>query len=492
MSITNHLFISYAHIDNYHYTGAAKGWIDLLHERLEIRLAQLLGRKPTIWRDRKLAGNDDFNQTILIELDQTAILLAIITPRYIESSSCRMEIDNFFQFAAKNGGLLLADKHRVFKVVKTHVRLEDQPEEMRKLIGYSFYQPDESSGRFREFDYEISEKGERDKRYWEKFEDLAQDISMFIKRFESPNNPPAPSNGATVYLAETTSDLDEQRNSVRRELQQHGHIILPDKPLPFRAPDLQRTVCDYLERSCLSVHLIGEHFGMIPELETERSVVCLQQELAMALGNKAGFSRLIWLPPELAPKDPRQRKFVETLQNTFQSHNGSDLIQTKIEDLKTIIQAKLNPAKQAVPSVSADNGLTRIYLICDQRDLDDIQPLYTHLFDEGFEILLPSTEETAIQDNKNNLLDCDAVLFYYGAGNEMWLRSQISELSKAAGYGRTRPFLTKVIYVSGRETSQKKLLMTRDAIVIKNFGSFNPDLLSPLITQMNQAKGGSR
>src|SRR5262245_56504273 len=42
MSFSNHLFISYAHIDNYHDSTASQGWIDLLHERLEIRLAQLL------------------------------------------------------------------------------------------------------------------------------------------------------------------------------------------------------------------------------------------------------------------------------------------------------------------------------------------------------------------------------------------------------------------------------------------------------------------
>jgi hypothetical protein len=54
------IFISYAHIDNGHYADIPQGWIDYLHERLNIRLAQLLGQPPRIWRDRKLAGNDVF------------------------------------------------------------------------------------------------------------------------------------------------------------------------------------------------------------------------------------------------------------------------------------------------------------------------------------------------------------------------------------------------------------------------------------------------
>ena len=41
----------------------------------------------------------------------------------------------------------------------------------------------------------------------------------------------------TVYLAETTSDLREQRETLRRDLQQHGYTVLPDRPLPHVADE---------------------------------------------------------------------------------------------------------------------------------------------------------------------------------------------------------------------------------------------------------------
>jgi hypothetical protein len=113
----NQLFISYAHIDNEHFSGTNEGWVDLLHERLEIRLAQLLGKSPKIWRDRKLRGNDLFNDTIVIELAKTAILVSVITPRYVESQSCRSEVEDFSRLAAQTGGIQIGDNHRVFKVV---------------------------------------------------------------------------------------------------------------------------------------------------------------------------------------------------------------------------------------------------------------------------------------------------------------------------------------------------------------------------------------
>src|SRR5262249_48174198 len=165
----NLVFISYAHIDNDHFSGTSSGWIDLFHERLEKRLAQLLGRQPKIWRDRKLAGNDLFNDTIVIELSRTAILLSVITPRYVQSTSCRRELQDFLRLAQQTGGVRIRDKHRVFKVAKTYVPLQDHPPEIQELLGYEFYEQDQASARVREFDHEISPKGEKDRRYWDRF-----------------------------------------------------------------------------------------------------------------------------------------------------------------------------------------------------------------------------------------------------------------------------------------------------------------------------------
>jgi hypothetical protein len=48
------IFISYAHADNQTFTKEQKGWIELLHERLDIRVEQLTGKRQniSIWRDK--------------------------------------------------------------------------------------------------------------------------------------------------------------------------------------------------------------------------------------------------------------------------------------------------------------------------------------------------------------------------------------------------------------------------------------------------------
>ena len=491
----NHVFISYAHIDNEHFSGTSSGWIDLLHERLEIRLAQLLGKSPTIWRDRKLAGNDVFNDTIVIELSRTAIFLSVLTPRYVQSSSCRSELQDFFRLAGQTGGVRLNDKHRVFKVAKTYVPLRDHPPQLQELLGYEFYERDQASGRVREYDHALSPRGENDKRYWDRFEDLVWDLRELIERLETPSDsvPSVPDSGITVYLAETTSDLGEDRDKVKRELQQGGHSVLPDKALPMQGPALRDTVREYLNRSRLSVHLIGEHYGVIPEMEPELSVVRLQEELAVERGDNAEFSRLIWMPPGLRPTDERQQRFVANLQNSFSSHNGSELLQVKLEDLKTIIQTKLT--QKAKPAAEQQNGTAYIYLIADRQDLDSAQPLRDHLLDLGYEAVLPlpeGSEAEVLEDHRQNLLLCNGVLIFQGLASEGWLRMKLRELIKLPGYGRTTPLVGKAVYVSLPQSQQKEAFRTNEALVIKNYGTFNPASLSPFLAQMSKASGASR
>ncbi len=79
------IFISYAHIDNEALSENQKGWIARLHQGLEIRLAQLLGERPQIWRDPKLQGNDYFDETIVGQLDKVALMLSVVSPRYVKS-----------------------------------------------------------------------------------------------------------------------------------------------------------------------------------------------------------------------------------------------------------------------------------------------------------------------------------------------------------------------------------------------------------------------
>src|SRR5262245_33242660 len=130
MIYENDFLISYAHIDNQALVDGEKGWVSTLHRLLEIRVGQLCGHTPKIWRDPKLQGNYYFADTILQRLPKTASLVPILSPRYVQSEWCNRELKEFWRAAEETGGVRVADKARIFKVVKTPVELERLPDEV--------------------------------------------------------------------------------------------------------------------------------------------------------------------------------------------------------------------------------------------------------------------------------------------------------------------------------------------------------------------------
>jgi hypothetical protein len=271
-------------------------------------------------------------------------------------------------------------------------------------------------------------------------------------------------------------------------------VIVPDTELPLSEPGFVAAVREYMKRSRLSVHLIGAHYGIVPEGEMERSIVRLQYDLAVERASDPEFWQIIWLPPDLAPQDERQWKFIHDLQN-LSSHSGSELIQTRLEDLKTIIQDRLTPRPKSARAMNHADGPARIYLICDQQDVEAVEPLQDFLFEQGYEVVLPlpgGSGAEVLQDHKDSLLLCGAVLIYQGRAGEAWLRMKLRELLKLPGYGRTSSLLAKAVYIGPPKSPQKDRFRTNEALLIKNYGDFNPASLTPLVAELNQAKGTLR
>ena len=492
------IFISYAHIDD-EPLGDTQGWVDTLFRRLRTRLSQLLGEEPVIWWDAREQSSQYLIGMIGSRVSGTRLLVSIVSPRYVNSVWCRAELQEFCRRADETGGIQINDQTRVFGVVKTPVRPDQFPPELGGLLRYEFYEIDANS-RMREFRQEIGPG--KDQRYWDKFEDLAQGIKGALEKLKSrPDAPPEPTVlplEKKVYLAETTSDLSAERDRIKRELLERNYYVLPNRELPLSAHDFQSEVRAHLKRCALSIHLIGESYGIIPEGEEERSIVRLQEELAAerAAADPA-YARLIWMPTGLKPSGNRQQKYVAELQAGLRA--GSDFLQTTIEDLKTRILEKLNPETKTAKEANGDNGksdgLTRVYLICDNRDANDVEPIGDYLWKQGYEVITSVDENEnaqAAQYHRDNLVNCDATLIYYGSGNGFWLRSKLWDLQKVKGWGRVKP-LSAAIYLSAPQTNEKRSFRTREVpLVMQNFGAFSPDALQPFLNAVRTRNGGQQ
>jgi len=497
MSFDCDAFISYCHIDNVGLIDGSKGWITNLHRALEIRVGQLLGEKPEIWRDPKLTGNDIFENTIVDQLKRVAVLVTILSPRYVKSEWTRRELVEFWKAAEAQGGVTFHDKARIFKVLKTPIPREMDPPELQPLLGYEFFQVDSKSGRVRELDEIFGAEAQRD--FWMKLDDLAHDIAALLEILQDESqNTVSGVQGIrkeAVFLAETTADLKDQREAIRRDLQQHGYTVLPARGLPLIASEMRTSLEEDLVQCRMSIHLIGKNYGIIPEGSNE-SLLEIQNELAIERGKRGGFERLLWIPPGLVIEDERQHKVVNQLRMDPRMQTGADLLETLFEDLRTVIHDRLRDDPQ-VPQQKCEAGETpenlgQVYLIYDQRDSTIVSQYADALFNKGFEVLHPTfegDEADVRQCHEENLRICHGVLIFFGSANEGWVRRKLREVQKSVGYGRTGPLPVVTIPCIGAKTSEKERFRTHEAPVILQMEEFSPDSLLPFISRMQHPGG---
>jgi hypothetical protein len=194
------------------------------------------------------------------------------------------------------------------------------------------------------------------------------------------------------------------------------------------------------------------------------------------------------------PRDERQRQFIDHFQFGLNGHRNIEVLQTSLEELKKHIEERMTDGPKAAPAqADSDGGPAGVYLICDREDMAEVQPLADHLFERGFNVFLPAMEgdESLVrEDHKTNLVECDAVVVYYGRGSDVWLRMKQRELQKVAGYGRTRPLLAKAIYITGPPTPAKEHVRDHEALVIRSFDGFSPDALAPFVERVGKGVRG--
>jgi hypothetical protein len=494
VNFEQNLFISYAIIDDQPLPPLQQGWITQFHATLEALLSMRLGRKAKIWRDRKLQGNDVFGEEIVAQFNQSAVLVSILTSRYLKSEWCTREIREFCEGAQQRGGLVVDNKSRVFKVIKTPVDShESLPAAMNDVLGYEFFTI--KDGAPLEFDPAYGQ--EYAQLYNQKVAKLAWDVAQTLKTLEAerstsegkgknvPGEPQAPSKPA-VYLAECSYDRKQARELIDGELRRLGYPVLPDKRLPADEAEYVAAVESLLARCALSIHLVGETYGAVPDGPTTKSAGVHQNDLAVARCKSGGLARLIWLPKGTRSEQAPQQAFIEALHQDAQAQLGADLITGDIEELRAAIHATLKKIEQPEPQqperdatgaqAAGGDRAKLVYLICDERDRKATVPLRKWCKQQGFDVALPAFEGDASQVRKANqqlLAGCDAVLLFYGAGDEAWKRTIDSELKKMAGYRDGKPLLAKYTYLAEPKTSDKNdLIDMEEPGLIDGLGGF--------------------
>jgi len=466
MNFDKHLFVSYAHVDDLPTPGEDQGWVTRFHKYLETYLSQSIGEQARVWRDDKLRGDDIFANEIVKQFPDTAVLLSILSPRYIESEWCLKEVTEFCKTAELNGGLTIDDKARVLRVMLRRIpsdRREQLPHILKDALGYEFFEGVDG-GRELPLDPSFG-SGEA---YRRQIYFLAEDIAELIhklKKKAANEHPSGVASRPVVYLSEASYDLRDEREKIRGELRAHGYTVLPD-PLT-RLPELESEymaeVGKLLDQCQVSVHFVGKFRGKVPDGPSLKSAVQIQNEVASRKSEEYGLHRVIWLPEGEASEQAEQQAFIDELQKVAALQQGADLVTGDLESFKSAVHAALRKLEKPKlpPSEPADNAKL-IYLVCDQRDRPATIPLRKFLKTEGMNVVIPLFDgdaATVRQANQDISSRCDAVILFYGAGDEAWKRTVESDLIKMKAYREGKPLLASHVYLAPPSTDDKRELI---------------------------------
>ena len=492
MDIDQHVFISYAHIDNLPLSPQQQGWVTRFHATFETLLSMRIGSPARIWRDDKLRGNDVFDREIIAQFGHTAILVSVLTPRYLASDWCRLELSEFCKRAEASGGLALHNHSRVFKVLKAPLGSEASlPDAVRALLGYEFFVIEDGVPLELDAAYGETFAQHYNRRVGKLAWDAAQLLNQLGPALAEPRAP-----GPTVYLAECSHDRHDLREQLETELKRLGHGVVPDQRLPLEdEAACVRLVNEWLARSSVAIHLIGAAPGAVPDGERGQAIVALQNQLAAERSKASGLARLIWLPEGTQSKLPAQQAFIEALHNDAATQFGADLLTGSIEEFRNAIHATLDRlAKAAAPLTSSPPAAPRsIYLICVQQDRQLNVELRQFLRDAGFDVETPAFEGDAgavREANRRLLAGCDAVLVYYGAGDEAWKRSVDGELRRLRSLAeRAEPALEYTYLAAPRSADKDDLIAMREPGLIDALDGFPQAALTALLDALRRGAG---
>lgn len=452
------IFVSYSHIDDMTLGAEVDGFVSRMVRDLSVLVTQRLGRRVRIWRDQNLHFSDRFDQDIIKALQHSAILLAVISPAYIDSPFLARELQTFVDGTANRGGWALGNPSRIMPVYITPVDRALVPTPLSSMLGFNLFQIDDS-GR---------DKAPKSEQYQGHMQALASETSRMLKAI-AEGQFIASEPGRTVFLAETASDLTAQREQLRQELLARGHRVVPEEALSLAGREMAASVRSCLAKAELSVHLIGERSGFIPEDET-RSISELQYDLAA----KADIPRIVWSAQEDSQLAERILR---------RSDDGdAEFVRSGFETLRSVVLDALRTKRLPRQSMGI---LPNVFLECVSEDLESARELRKWIFERGIEVTLPLFEGNPDQvrkDRAETLRACDGAIIFWASGSEVWLRAFIRDVRSARAHGRKRA-LPYAFYIPDSRTDAQRDFYTREGLVIRGN---SPEELVPFFEQIRQ------
>jgi hypothetical protein len=432
---TYDVFISYARLDNIPLAGASEGWVSTFAENLKNTTARKLGCKELeLWMDYRLKGNEGVTPAIMEALGESATLVVLVSPGYLNSDWCRRERQTFLAHLRRR----LDVGSRLFLVELDEVKRDDNPdypEEFTELIGYRFWVAEGMGGVTRTLGTPDPQELEYYKQLISLSDELARELARLKANAGGGQTREGEADGASVFLAEVTEDLDPQRDDVRTYLVQAGLRVLPETWYPRDDPEAFRKAVDRDIRRCkLFVQLLSGTVGRRPpglpqgyaRYQYERA---LEEKRLVIQWRDQGLS-------VAAVPDKSHRELLE----------GVTVRAVGIEEFKRAAVAEAARAASPPPPVTQADAF--IFVDSDSPDYRLARKVADVLekYEVGYALpQLGGTPAAIRRELEDCLKSCDGLIVIYGETTVKWVRNQLMQGRKIMSQ-RAQPLRALAIY----------------------------------------------
>lgn len=454
------LFLSYTHIDNEIVDDGRKGWVDCIFEGLEYEL-RFRAIKASVWRDTRDHKKDQFiDDDILSAVENSKIMLSVLSPSYPERPYCVKEVNHFCTHVNND------KKNRLIKIVRRPVEdeavLKTLPESMCRTTGFEFYSKDKQTNRIVAF---VNPDGSvvRKQEYWDRIQELGDAIDRQLSGI--PPEKQHSENETTVYLAEAAYAERLDRDSVRAELVSRGYMVLPHSNLPSDERDAIRQIDADLAISDYSIHLLGSKAGFIPEGLSMQPIVQLQLSRAEKRAQSAPeFRRFIWCRShiDLKTADDQQLRTIYDLQSGRGLITGDEFVREPLELFKNALFDHLTMSSDSNSSEDAKLDGS-VLIVHHSDDADHYFKLRRELFNKGHEVFRIVLEDGAKRDlpaEESFLRKCGTLIVLFGNVTDNWVQQELLRAvdrdAKLSIDGRS-----KIVALVGEPSDVKSHFLTR-------------------------------
>lgn len=484
------IFISYSHIDNETIDRDQTGWVSYFFRALEHELKTRIGQTFHMWRDnRDISQNDFFDDKISDAVKQSEIFVSVVSPVYLTRDYCLKELD-LFTLARRGDDPQIAAR-KIMKVLKQPLPFENPdehlPTPLRGREGFRFYEYDREKNEEIPF-YSGFGKVVREQ-YWDVVSKVARDIidqinaeaAALRQASETPQGP-------VVFLAETTSDLADEYRTIRGELEERldARIVPSSENLPNSQSEAQAVIASALDEADISIHLLGNTPGFIPDGPNAMPIVAMQLELARSRAHEdPGFKRFIWARPGIKPENDRQQEILDGLKSGVLLAETDELVLEELEHFKSAVVAQLQ-GKGATGKTGANANPT-VLLICNRADEDAAFEIHDYLYEQDCEVILPDfSGPDGEPDLEDGLAQSDAVLFYYGSLGDTWIKARLIELQDWQALGRHKPFKPVAVLLAQPDSGRKRRFQSLHADLVLSALDVSPgEALAEFVDQLH-------